>query len=100
MDAVLDGEICCGVGWARRGYDSRCFVTDLARILRISRTTIDRMRRYRSFPIRELPVLDKRPRWSGTAVRRFLESQSYGSLRRRRRPGGGPRPPSGASSRR
>lgn len=51
-----------------------CFVTDLVRILRTSRATIDRLRRARTFPIAELPGVDKRPRWSGAAVRRFLET--------------------------
>lgn len=60
-----------------------CFLEDLARILRTSRRTIDRMRSARVFPIRELPSIDKRPRWSGDDVRRYLAGQSQrGSLRR------------------
>jgi hypothetical protein len=52
-----------------------CFVQDVARILRISRTTIDRLRRHRAFPIRELPSIDKRPRWAGDDVRRYLSGE-------------------------
>lgn len=52
-----------------------CFLEDLARILRTSRRTLEKMRRARAFPIRELPSIDKRPRWSGDDVRRFLAHQ-------------------------
>lgn len=52
-----------------------CFLEDLARILRISRRTIEKRRRARVFPIRELPALDSRPRWSGEDVRRYLAHQ-------------------------
>jgi hypothetical protein len=51
---------------------SVCFIADLVVALRTSRTTIERLRRYRRFPIRELPSLDKRPRWAGEDVRRYL----------------------------
>lgn len=60
-----------------------CFLNDLARILRTSRRTLERMRRYGSLPIDELPALDKRPRWSGEAVRRFLDGQTHGTRLRR-----------------
>ena len=50
------------------------FIADLARVLRTSRRNIERMRRARAFPIPELPQIDKRARWSGEAVRRFLAS--------------------------
>lgn len=60
-----------------------CFLDDLARILRTSRRTIEKMRRARVFPIRELPSLDRRPRWSGEDVRKYLAGQSVNrSLRR------------------
>lgn len=49
-----------------------CFLDDVARILRTSRRTIEKLRRARMFPIPELPSIDKRPRWSGEDVRRFV----------------------------
>lgn len=52
-----------------------CLIGDLCRILQISRTTVEKLRRHGMFPIPELPALDKRPRWSGAAVRAFLESK-------------------------
>jgi hypothetical protein len=60
-----------------------CFLDDLARILRTSRRTIEKLRRHRCFPIQELPALDKRPRWSGAAVAAFLNSQQPLHVRRR-----------------
>lgn len=48
------------------------FIEDLVRQLRMSRATIERRRKARSFPIPELPALDKRPRWSKQAVERYL----------------------------
>lgn len=59
-----------------------CFVTDLARILRTSRATIDRLRRHNCFPIRELPSIDKRPRWAGADVQRYLDGKTAPRLRR------------------
>lgn len=53
-----------------------CFVEDVARILRTSRRTIDRLRRHGCFPVPELPSLDKRPRWAGADVERYLASAS------------------------
>jgi len=63
-----------------------CLIGDLCRILQVSRTTIEKLRRHGAFPIPELPALDKRPRWSGDAVRRYLAStqQQFGSRRFRR----------------
>jgi hypothetical protein len=61
------------------------FVTDLAKVLRMSRATIDRLRRFRAFPIQELPSLDKRPRWSREAVERYLAGET--EARRYRRAG-------------
>ena len=49
-----------------------CFIDDVARILRTSRRTIEKLRRHGCFPIRELASVDKRPRWSGVAVQRFI----------------------------
>lgn len=52
------------------------FIPDLASLFRVSRTTIERRRRNRSFPIPELPALDKRPRFAKRAVEEFLASTS------------------------
>jgi hypothetical protein len=51
------------------------FLDDLAKVLRTSRSTIERLRRRRAFPIPELPALDDRPRWSRPAVDRFLAGE-------------------------
>lgn len=51
------------------------FLEDLPGLLRVSRRTIERLRRQGAFPIAELPSLDKRPRWSGTQIQRFLEGE-------------------------
>jgi hypothetical protein len=50
-----------------------CFIRDVCRALRMSRTTLKRLRRHGAFPIPELPALDKHPRWSGAEVQKFLE---------------------------
>ena len=52
-----------------------CLLGDVCRHLRISRSTLKRLRRAHAFPIRELPSLDKHPRWSGADVRRFIEGE-------------------------
>jgi hypothetical protein len=64
------------------------FMDDVARVLRTSRSTIERRRRAGTFPIPELPSIDERPRWSRQAVERFLASASKGfrTLARRRTP--------------
>lgn len=62
------------------------FIEDVARILRTSRSTIERGRRAGTFPIPELPQFDERPRWSRQAVERYLASSNKG-LRRYRRSG-------------
>lgn len=59
------------------------FIEDLSRVLRVSRRTIERLRRHGAFPIAELPSLDKRPRWSGADVLRYLEGQRQDKLLRR-----------------
>lgn len=59
------------------------FIDDVAALLRVSRSTIERRRREGTFPIPELPGLDCRPRWSRVAVERFLAS-SNGRVRKRR----------------
>lgn len=61
-----------------------CFLDDMARILRTSRRTIEKMRRARTFPIPEIRGIDKRPRWSGEAVRKFIETGQSGRALLRR----------------
>jgi len=62
------------------------FLDDLCRELRIGRTTVARLRRHGCFPIKELPSLDKRPRWSRAAVDAYLaETQTQAPRRRRQR---------------
>lgn len=51
------------------------FLEDVARILRVSRRTLERRRAHGVFPIRELDSIDKRPRWSGAEILKFLEGQ-------------------------
>ena len=58
------------------------FIDEVASVLRVSRSTIERRRRDGTFPIPELPSFDNRPRWSRQAVETFLAS-SIGGLRRR-----------------
>jgi hypothetical protein len=61
------------------------FIDDLVRELRVSRRVIERLRRHRAFPIKELASLDKRPRWSRAAVEAFLaDEQSPSAFRRKR----------------
>lgn len=57
-----------------------CLLDDLARVLKTSRRTIERRRKSGVFPIRELPSIDKRPRWSRDDVLKFLANQR--SMRR------------------
>lgn len=55
------------------GKHAVLFLEDVADILRMSRSTIERRRRNGTFPIPELPSIDRRPRWSRTEVERFVE---------------------------
>lgn len=59
------------------------FIDDVAKVLRTSRSTIERRRRNGTFPVPELPRFDGRPRWSRQSVERFLNSTRNGELRRR-----------------
>ena len=64
------------------------FIEDLARLLRTSRTTIERRRRDRSFPFPQIAAIDRRPRWSRTAVEHMIAagtSVTTGRLRFGRR---------------
>lgn len=65
------------------GIPHVCLIEDVVRILRTSRRTVQRLRRVGKFPIRELPSIDKRPRWSGESVRRYLSSADGFAGRRR-----------------
>jgi helix-turn-helix protein len=53
-----------------------CLIEDICRELKISRRTLQRLRRHGAFPIPELPSLDKHPRWSGADVEKFLARQT------------------------
>jgi hypothetical protein len=64
-----------------------CFIDDLARVLRTSRRTLQKLRRARALPIPELSSIDKRPRWSGEAVRRYLAGEDVSTRHRLRRVG-------------
>jgi hypothetical protein len=80
------------IGRAQFGHEASglthdvLFMDDLARVLRTSRSTIERRRRVGTFPIPELPSIDERPRWSRQAVERYLSSSSGGMRPRRGRP--------------
>jgi predicted site-specific integrase-resolvase len=52
------------------------FLDEVCGFLRVSRRTAERLRRYGAFPIPELRALDKRPRFSGADILRYLEGQS------------------------
>ena len=58
------------------------FIDDIAKVLRTSRSTIERRRSAGAFPIPELPALDWRPRWSRSAVEEYLRSTNGGTRRR------------------
>jgi Helix-turn-helix domain len=58
------------------------FDADICDELRISRTTLKRLRRARAFPIPELPSLDKKHRYARIDVEAFLARTKL-ALRRR-----------------
>ena len=63
------------------------FLDDVAALLRCSPSTIKRRLRARVFPVAPLPGIDKRHRWSKTAVLAWLAaggSRAAGRGRRRR----------------
>jgi hypothetical protein len=60
------------------------FDADICAELRISLTTLKRLRRHRAFPIPELPSLDKRHRYAWRDVDAFLERSGPLTLARRR----------------
>ncbi len=55
-----------------------CFIEDVIRLLRTSRRKIQRLRKYGTFLIKKLPQLDKRPRWSGIEIQKYLQGQRNG----------------------
>jgi hypothetical protein len=59
------------------------FILDLAKALRCSRSTIETRLRNGTFPIPQLPSIDKRPRWSRQAVERYLEGHADPPILRR-----------------
>ena len=61
------------------------FIDDLAVELRVSRSTIERRRREGSFPIPELPSIDRRPRYSRSAVEKYKMSSPPAVARRQTR---------------
>ena len=61
------------------------FIEDVSRILRTSRSTIERRRRSGTFPIPELISIDGRPRWSRQAIERYLTSSNNGHRAQRGR---------------
>lgn len=60
------------------------FIDDLCRELRVARTTVEKLRRHRCFPIPEMRSLDKRPRWTRAAVDAFLADEQRPTFGRRR----------------
>ena len=64
-----------------------CTIQDLARILKTSTRTIARQRKAGTFPIKELPELDRKPRWGRRDVEAFAarETQPAMTLALRRR---------------
>ncbi len=61
------------------------FIDDLCRELRVARRTVEKLRRCGTFPIPEMPALDKRPRWSRDAVDVFRQTEKHGEAVRRLR---------------
>lgn len=51
------------------------FIDDVARFLKTSRRTVEKLRRHGACPIPELPSIDKRARWSGTDILKYLDGQ-------------------------
>jgi predicted DNA-binding transcriptional regulator AlpA len=60
------------------------FLEDVAEMLRVSRSTIERRRREGTFPVPELPSLDRRPRWSRRSVEQYLGAGRWSAPRRGR----------------
>lgn len=54
------------------------FIEDVAKLLRCSPSTIKRRVRARVFPVAPLPGIDKRPRWSKSALLAWLAGGGSG----------------------
>jgi predicted site-specific integrase-resolvase len=61
------------------------FDADLCRALRVSHTTLKRLRRHGALQIPELPALDKRHRYARGDVERFLARETRPAMRLARR---------------
>lgn len=61
---IVDGPI---------DYDGTLLIGDMARVLQTSHDTIRRRLRAGTFPIPPLRGIDRRLRWSGPVVRRWLD---------------------------
>ena len=51
-------------------------LTDLRVADRPNPSVYVRLRAHGAFPIKELPALDKRPRWSGVEIQKYLEGKA------------------------
>ena len=60
------------------------FIEDVAKLLRCSPSTIKRRVRARVFPVAPLPGIDKRPRWSKSALLAWLAAGGSGRVVRGR----------------
>jgi hypothetical protein len=58
-----------------------CFDDDICRLLHMSRRTLKRRRHTRTFPIPELPSLDRRRRYGRADVVAFLERRTVAGKR-------------------
>lgn len=72
------------MAFQRPSPDDVLFIDDVARVLKTSRSTIEVRRRHGTFPIPELPAIDKRPRWSAEVVRQFIDGQRVTGTKLRR----------------
>lgn len=59
------------------------FLPELSRVLRCSESTITRRLADGDFPLRPLPSIDRRPRWSRDRVLEWIDQVPPGSRRRR-----------------
>jgi hypothetical protein len=67
-----------------QGSPAVFFDPDVCAALRISLTTLKRLRRARVFPIPELPALDKRHRYARADIEAFVNRETMATLARRR----------------
>jgi predicted DNA-binding transcriptional regulator AlpA len=55
------------------------FIEDICIVLGMGRRSVERKLHYGAFPIPTIPSLDKRHRWSRSAVDAFLAQQRHGT---------------------